>query len=95
MIAVIARLTVKEGQESELEQVMAELAAQVRANEPGCKLYQLCKTTEARKYVMIERYENQDALGAHSQSAHFRAGMSKLGALLDGRAAIELLTEVE
>ena len=94
MIAVIARLTAKEGQEAELERVMAELGAQVRPNEPGCKLYQLCKSQTPRQYVMIERYESQQALAAHSQTEYFRAAMPKLGPLLDGRAAIEVLTEL-
>jgi quinol monooxygenase YgiN len=95
MISVIARLTVKEGQQAAFERVMSELAAQVRASEPECKLYQLCRTNSPREYVMIERYANRDALGAHAQTAHFRTTMGTLGGLLDGRPAIEVLTELE
>jgi quinol monooxygenase YgiN len=94
MIAVIARLNVKEGQEAAFERLMEELGAQVRDNEPGCKLYQLCKTSAPRAYVMIERYADQDALGTHSRSAYFRSSMGALAALLEGAPAIEILTEV-
>jgi quinol monooxygenase YgiN len=94
MISVIARLTAKEGQEAALEGLMAELAGHVREQEPGCKLYQLCKSQTPRQYVVIERYQDQQALTAHSQSAYFRAAFPKLGALLDGRAAIEVLPEL-
>ena len=94
MITVIARMTAKDGDGPALEQVMAELAGQVRAKEQGCALYQLCKTQEPHKYVMIERYADQQALSTHTQTEYFRAAMPKLGALLEGRAQIELLTEV-
>ena len=39
MIALLARLNVAEGKESEFETVMLGLAEQVRANEPGNQLY--------------------------------------------------------
>ena len=35
MLAVIAKLNVKDGKEAEFEKAMLALAAQVRANEPG------------------------------------------------------------
>ena len=36
MLAVIAKLNVKEGSEQAFEEVMLDLAAKVNANEPGC-----------------------------------------------------------
>ncbi len=42
-IGVIATLKVQDGKGAELESVFRDLAAQVRANEPGNKLYQLCR----------------------------------------------------
>ena len=49
MIAVIARLTAKEGHEQDLERTLRELAQQVLAEEPDCKLYQLCKGQAPRQ----------------------------------------------
>ena len=59
MIAVIATFSVRGGMEADFEQLMAELAGQVRSGEPGCRLYQLCKGQEPGKYVMMERYADQ------------------------------------
>lgn len=94
MLALIARMKVREGKESDFERVMGHLAAQVRSNEPGCKLYALCKAKEPGEYVVLERYDDQAALSAHSQSAHFKEAGPALGAVLDGRPKIELLTEL-
>jgi quinol monooxygenase YgiN len=94
MIGVIARFSVLEGKEQEFEQLIAGLGEQVRANEPGCLQYDLFKGQEPRAYVLMERYQSQEALGIHSKSAYFRAAMGGLGAVLEGRAAIELLTGV-
>lgn len=95
MIAVIARMTAKEGQEAELENAMRELGKQVLANEPDCKHYQLCKGQNPRELVVMERYASQAALDAHGKSPHFRASFGKLGELLAQRPAIEVLTELE
>jgi len=38
MLAVVATLKVKAGQEADFEAVAKQLVAQVNANEPGCKL---------------------------------------------------------
>jgi len=94
MIAVVARLGVQAGKEAEFEQVMSDLAAQVRENEPGCALYALCKGQEAGAYVVLERYADQAALTAHSKSAYFREAFGKLGAYLAGAPQIEILTEL-
>ena len=46
MLAVIAKLNVKEGCEDQFESVMLDLAAKVNENEPGNHLYKLCKDSE-------------------------------------------------
>jgi quinol monooxygenase YgiN len=94
MLAIIARLNVQPGKESEFEAAMSELAAAVRKNEAGCTLYQLSKGKDVGKYVMMERYATQEALAAHGQTEYFRAGVGKFGPLLAGRPEIEILTEL-
>ena len=56
MLAVIAKLNVKEGGEDQFESVMLDLAAKVNENEPGNHLYKLCKDSEGN-YVVMEIYE--------------------------------------
>lgn len=86
MIALLARLNVAAGKESEFEEVMLGLAAQVRANEPGNKLYTLVKDDEG--YAVMELYADADALAAHGQSDHFKAAGAKFAGLMAGRPTI-------
>lgn len=43
MIAVIAAIKVRPGMGRQFEAVARQLVAKVNANEPGCKLYALCR----------------------------------------------------
>ena len=72
MIGVVAKLNVKEEAAAEFEAVFLTLSEAVRANEPGCILYQLCKDPDGN-YVVMEMYESEEALAAHGQSEHFKA----------------------
>lgn len=94
MIAVIARLTANQGQEAALEAALRALGEQVRSQEPGCKLYQLCKSQTPHEFVVMERYESQAALDAHGKTPYFAAAFREMGPLLAGRPAIEVLTEL-
>ncbi len=95
MIALIAVLKVQEGKGSEFEAVFLELAAKVRANEPGNVFYQLTKSrTEADTYKVLELYKDQDAVAAHGGSDHFKDLGRKMGAFLAGRPDVEQLDAV-
>lgn len=94
MLAVIAKLNVREGKEAEFEPVMLELAGQVRANEPGNHLYTLVKDPDGAYYVM-ELYEDQAALDAHGKSEHFKAAGPKFAGLMGGPPEVTRCTVVE
>ncbi len=83
MIALLAKLNVAEGKEAEFEEVMTSLVEQVRANEPGNRLYTLVKNESG--YVVMEIYDDQEALAAHGQSEHFRAAGPKFAGVMAGR----------
>ena len=83
MLGVIAKLNVREGKEQEFEAVMLDLAAKVNANEPGCHLYKLCKDSDGG-YVVIEMYEDEDAMAAHGASEHFKASGAGFKGLMGG-----------
>jgi quinol monooxygenase YgiN len=93
MLAVVAKLKVAPGKEAEFEKVMLGLAAEVRKNEPGNKMYTLCKD-EAGQYVVLELYDDEAALAAHGQSAHFKASGAKFAGLMAGRPEIQRMTVV-
>jgi quinol monooxygenase YgiN len=92
-IAIIAKLNVAKGKETEFEKVMLGLAAQVRANEPGNKLYTLCKDAEGN-YVVMELYDDAAALAAHGQSDHFKAAGKQFAGLMAGAPDIQRLDVV-
>ena len=83
MLAVVAKLNVKEGKEADFETVMLGLAEQVNANEPECHMYKLCKDSDGNYFVM-ELYEDQDAVVAHQQSEHFKASGAGFKGLMGG-----------
>ena len=87
-IAVIAKLKVAKGKEAEFERAMLALAANVRANEPGNKLYTLCKDAEGN-YLMMELYDTAEALAAHGQSEHFKASGKSFAGLMAGAPEIQ------
>ncbi len=90
MIAVSARLKAKPGSEADLERTMQELINEVRAKEEGNQLYTLCRDADGG-FVMLEIYEDEAALAAHGQSAHFQDLGPKMGPYMAGRPSIEKL----
>ncbi len=89
MIGIVAKLTIKDGQQQAFEDLMSGLMKEVRANEPGNLMYQLMlKAGSTTEYYVIEQYKDAEAVSAHGQSAHFRAASPKMGSMLDGRPEI-------
>lgn len=89
-IGVIATIKVQEGKEGEFEAVFRGLAGEVRANEPGNRLYQVCRSrADKTSYIVMELYESEEALKAHGQSAHFKAAGPKIGPVLAGKPDIQ------
>ena len=91
-VGIIATLRVQPGKEEAFEGVFAELAAAVRANEPGNSYYRLFRTGETGIYKVLECYDNQAALDAHRASDHFRSIGARLGPCLAGAPEIETLS---
>lgn len=90
MKAIIAKANVQPGKEAEFEAAALELAAAVAANEPGNKLYKLCKTAEG-EYFFIEMYESAEAMAAHGSSDHIKAAGAKFAGVMAGRPEITVL----
>ena len=95
MIGVIAVMRAKEGREAEFEAVFDEMTAQVKAKEPGNRMYQLTRSrTEPRTYKVMEVYHDQAAYEAHGSSDHYKEGGRKLRDLAECRPEIEVLDTV-
>ena len=94
-IGVIAKLPIQDGKGAEFEAFFTELAAQVRANEPGNIAYQLTKSrTEPNVYKVLELYKDQDALTHHGGPDYIKAAGPRFAAFLAGRPEIEYLDGV-
>jgi quinol monooxygenase YgiN len=94
-VGIVATLKVQEGKEADFEAVFRDLSKAVRANEPGNKLYQLCKSRkDATTYVVMEIYESDEALKAHGASEHFRTIGAAMGPTLAGRPYIHYFDTV-
>lgn len=92
MLTVIATLPIHEAKAAEFEKVFAELAEKVRANEPGCERYELCRSTvDPSHYVVVERYADKGALDHHGKTPYFLEAFGKLGPLMAGAPQIEIL----
>lgn len=94
-IGVIAALKVQDGKEKDFEALFRDLAGEVRANEPGNRLYQVCRSrTDGTSYVVMELYESDEALKAHGQTAHFKAAGPKLAPLLADKPDIRFFETI-
>ncbi|MBI1407922.1 MAG: antibiotic biosynthesis monooxygenase [Caulobacter sp.] len=96
MIGVVAKLFVQEAKASEFEKIFTDLAAKVKANEPGALMYQLTKSrTEPGVYKVLEMYVDADALKHHGGTDYFKAAGAAMGPCMAGRPEIEYLDAVE
>jgi quinol monooxygenase YgiN len=94
-IGIVATIKVQDGKGDEFEAVFRDLSAQVRANEPGCLMYQLTKSrADPNTYKVLELYTDQDAITHHGGTEYFRAAGPKMGPCLAGRPEIETLDGV-
>lgn len=94
-VGVVATIRIKPDTNEAFEAVAREMMAAVRANEPGNKVYQFCKSkAEPTTYVVMEIYADQAALDAHGKSDHFRAIGPKMGPSMAGRPEVQYFEAV-
>lgn len=92
--SIIATIKARAGQEAQFQACALELAAAVRANEPGCLLYTLSKGDDPVTFVFMERYADEAALVAHSGTEHFKRLGRAMGAFMDGPPTVQRMVEV-
>ena len=94
MISLFVKIPLKPGKAPEFTQAFKEIAVDV-AKEEGNFLYSLSFAKDAPDTAIImERYKDQDALTAHSKSAHYKAFGPKIGGLVAGAPEIKIMDEV-
>jgi quinol monooxygenase YgiN len=96
MIGVVATLKVQAEKSAEFEKVFLDLQNRVKANEPGCLVYQLTKSrTEEGVYKVLELYASMDALKHHGGTDYFKAAGAAMGPTMAAAPIIEYLDAVE
>lgn len=95
MLGLVATIKVKPGTGPQFEAVAKELVAEVRANEPGCKLYVLHRAEAEDTYVFLERYVDAAAVETHRKTDYFKTLGRKMGEFMAGAPEIVRLTEIE
>lgn len=69
---LIARYYVQPGKAQIVEDALARMAEAVRADEPACLLYNAnVSVDDPNLYCLYEVYEDEAALSAHRDTAHF------------------------
>jgi quinol monooxygenase YgiN len=78
-IGITLKFEIKPGTNDAFESGFRKAAAAVKAQDPGCEMYDLYKSIDsATSYVMVERWTTQDLLDQHMKSPTM-AGMAALG----------------
>jgi quinol monooxygenase YgiN len=96
VIAVIAKLTVREDKVDEFKAAATEMVEAVRRNEAGKTLeYLLCQSaSNPAEFVFFERYADEAALAEHGKTPHMAAFGAKLAGMLAARPEIVRLQPV-
>lgn len=96
MITIIATLQVKPGKMEEVIEVLKELAANVKASEPGTVEY-IAHTVNGKGFentiIFYEKYENKEALTVHTKNLPKTS--AKLAPLLAPGRDIKICREIK
>ena len=73
MRAIIAYLTAKPGLEAKFKEAMVAQAQRCLTNEPGCLQFDVTQDPkDPARFAMLEVYQDELAIKAHQESAHFK-----------------------
>jgi quinol monooxygenase YgiN len=88
----VVRFKIKSGRNADFEKIMARLQGQLRTSEPGNIYYDLyLPAADSQTYVLIEHYQDADAVKAHGKDPNTQAMATAIKDLLDGPPAAERL----
>ena len=94
MIAVVAKLPIKEGKVDEAIQAVKDFMGHV-ATEKGTMGYTLnSDKNNPNVLTIIERYQDKDALKAHSEAPQFGEFFQKAAGLLSGEPEMTIYREL-
>jgi len=96
MITVLACLKALPGKETELAEICAQLANEVRTKEEGNLMYIAHITAnDPTEIIFVEKYKDEQARINHRNSAHFKKAGCRFKDLLAAPLQIKILNELE
>jgi quinol monooxygenase YgiN len=73
MLVLIAKYHIKPGNTTDVLAELAKMKPLVQANEPGCKGYQVSRSKENDRIVVLyEQYDDDAAVNFHRETPHFK-----------------------
>ena len=94
MVILVATLTTNEGKSDAVAEEFQKLVPDV-LKEPGTLGYMVCRVaSNPNRFIVVEQYENREALQFHGQTEHFKAFNAATRGMFAGRAEIRLCEKV-
>jgi len=97
VLTVVATLRAAEGKADELAALLAEQAAVVLREEPGCLVYRAHRSTrDPALFLFYEAYQNEAAFDVHRRAPHlasYRARREKEG-LTEGAVDVQVYRSI-
>lgn len=94
MIAVVAKLKAKSGEESKVEKALSDILPKVRKEE-GTLSYTLNRSqSDPTLFMVLEKYRDMDAFLAHSSTPYLKEMFDIVLPLLDGDLSVEMYDEI-
>ena len=94
MIALVAKLPIKEGKVDEFIEIFKGLMAHV-AEEDGTLMYTLNRDqADPNTLIVMERYRDKAALDAHSSTPHFKEFFKKSGEFIASKPEMIMMDEL-
>ncbi len=94
MVALIAKMKIKEGKMDEAIELFRDLVPKV-GKEEGTMAYAVCRDKAAPSLlVVVERYRDREAIKDHSSTPHFKEFSKAVGTLLDGKPDLTIVEEI-
>lgn len=74
MLALIVDFRIKPGHVEAFDAAITQNARESRETEPGCRQFDVCRDPQdPQLFFLYELYDDDAAITAHLQSAHFKA----------------------
>ncbi len=94
MVAVVAKIRVKDGKADELVQLLKDILPSVKQEE-GTLYYTVNRDrTEPNLVVVLEKYKDDAAFGAHSSTSYLADLFGKAQPLIEGDMELMLMDEI-